>query len=36
MAEAPPTDERDLAQRLGITVTAAARLRPLPPHDAVS
>ena len=26
----PPTDARDLAHRLGITETAAARLRPLP------
>ena len=35
IAEAPPADERDLAQRLGITVTAAARLRPLPPRHGV-
>lgn len=31
LLESPPTDASDLAQRLGITESAAARLRPLPP-----
>lgn len=30
LRESPPADARDLAQRLGITESAAARLRPLP------
>ena len=30
LAQAPPADAAELARRLGITETAAARLRPLP------
>jgi ribonuclease D len=30
LADAPPADIAELARRLGITETAAARLRPLP------
>jgi len=31
LLDSPPADTKDLARRLGITETAAARLRPLPP-----
>ncbi|MFZ9628961.1 MAG: HRDC domain-containing protein, partial [Ilumatobacteraceae bacterium] len=36
LAASPPSDTADLAQRLGITVTAAARLRPLPGSTAAA